>query len=558
MSNRSLARLVPLITLVVLFVLSMGGAAPALGASFTVDATHDAVDASPGDGVCADAGGACTLRAAVMETNALAEADEISLPPGTYVLSIAGAGEDAGATGDLDVTDDLTLTAPVIVNGASEPSAVVDGGGLDRVLQITSGAAATISGVTIRNGRPEAGGGGIANDGSLVLSIVAVTDNRSIFGAGIHNRGALTLTHSNIRRNIAIPSPPISFPGGGGILNEANLAIDDSTVADNQADDGGGISSSGALALTRVTVSGNTASGEAPHGIAGGGRGGGIISFAGSITAENVTISGNEAAALDGLSGGSGGLGGGIFGGAAGNWSLINVTIAENFASSLPGASQPEDEGEGGGILYLGGGEVSLRNTIVARNQATRGGDCSGPITSLGHNLDSDGTCSLTGPGDISNADPLIAPLADNGGPTQTHALIQGGCPTDACIVPSPAIDAGDAAACPGTDQRGEPRPFDGDGDGVSECDVGAYEVQEPPLTCTGPCGPIPTSPTPTPSPATSAPTPTAALPSTLPSTGGDASAPKGIPLVLAAAAIVVAGSAVWRVRRGRKSSADR
>ena len=77
----------------------MGDAAPAQGASFTVDATHDAVDASPGDGVCADAGGACTLRAAVMETNALAGADEISLPPGTYVLSIPGAGEDADGDG---------------------------------------------------------------------------------------------------------------------------------------------------------------------------------------------------------------------------------------------------------------------------------------------------------------------------------------------------------------------------------------------------------------------------------------------------------------------------
>ena len=86
MSNRSLARLAPLMILLALAVLSAGGAAPALGASFTVDATHDAVDASPGDGVCADSGGACTLRAAVMETNALAGADAISLPPGTYVL----------------------------------------------------------------------------------------------------------------------------------------------------------------------------------------------------------------------------------------------------------------------------------------------------------------------------------------------------------------------------------------------------------------------------------------------------------------------------------------
>ena len=110
----------------------LGSSSPVLGASFTVDATHDAVDASPGDGVCADAGGACTLRAAVMETNALPGADEISLPTGTYALSIPGAGEDASATGDLDINSDLTITAPVIVNGAAEPGATVDGAGLDR------------------------------------------------------------------------------------------------------------------------------------------------------------------------------------------------------------------------------------------------------------------------------------------------------------------------------------------------------------------------------------------------------------------------------------------
>ena len=110
MSHRpSLASLLPLVPLIALVALAADGASPAQGASFTVDATHDAVDAAPGDGVCADAGGACTLRAAVMETNALPGADEISLPGGTYVLSIPGADEDAAATGDLDIVDDLMI-----------------------------------------------------------------------------------------------------------------------------------------------------------------------------------------------------------------------------------------------------------------------------------------------------------------------------------------------------------------------------------------------------------------------------------------------------------------
>jgi len=90
----------------------------------------------------------------------------------------------------------------------------------------------------------------------------------------------------------------------------------------------------------------------------------------------------------------------------------------------------------------------------VANSQS--GGDCAGdPITSLGHNLDSDGTCGLTGPGDLFNIDPMLGPLQDN-------------------------------ADCPATDQRGEPRPQDGDGDGQPICDIGAFELEEEVVTVPG------------------------------------------------------------------------
>ena len=81
-------------------------------ATFTVNSTGDATDANPGDGVAETApdNGVCTLRAAIQEANALAGADTINLPAGTYTLSIAGANEDAAATGDLDITDNLTIT----------------------------------------------------------------------------------------------------------------------------------------------------------------------------------------------------------------------------------------------------------------------------------------------------------------------------------------------------------------------------------------------------------------------------------------------------------------
>ena len=90
-------------------ILLLGMAASSRSAIFAVDSVADLVDASPGDGTCADAGGDCTLRAAIMEANALAGADEIDVPAGGYLLNLAGTCEDLSATGDLDITDDLTI-----------------------------------------------------------------------------------------------------------------------------------------------------------------------------------------------------------------------------------------------------------------------------------------------------------------------------------------------------------------------------------------------------------------------------------------------------------------
>ena len=102
--------------------------ASAWGAAFVVNDLADAVDVAPGNGACATARGTCTLRAAVQETNALAGADQIALAVGVQELTIGGAGEDAGATGDLDITDDLTIA------GANSYLSVIDANGIDRVL----------------------------------------------------------------------------------------------------------------------------------------------------------------------------------------------------------------------------------------------------------------------------------------------------------------------------------------------------------------------------------------------------------------------------------------
>ena len=159
---------------------------------------------------------------------------------------------------------------------------------------------------------------------------------------------------------------------------------------------------------------------------------------------------------------------------------LTNSTITGNAGHSTSGGTR------GGGIWIISG-TVGGTNTIIANNPT--GGDCDGAIISLGHNLDSDGTCGLSADGDISEEDPLLESLRDNGGPTFTHALRER----------SPAIDAGDDLSAAAADQRGVARP-----QGAAS-DIGAYESQ---LTA---------APTPTPTPP--APTPTAtltAVPSTL------------------------------------------
>jgi hypothetical protein len=193
----------------------------------------------------------------------------------------------------------------------------------------------------------------------------------------------------------------------------------------------------------------------------------------GALAMTNVTISGNSAAATCG----------GIFvrdGSAAGTPSVdaINLTLTANTA-------------QGGSGVELQSGALRLKNAIVAHN--TGGTDChqtTTPITSLGFNLDSGTSCGFNSPSDQKNADPKLGPLASNSGPTLTHALLPA----------SPAIDTGDPNVCPATDQRGIARPQDGDGNPPASCDVGAFEAPantRPPTTSCSPRPPVRVTSTP-------------------------------------------------------------
>ncbi len=332
--------------------------------------------------------------------------------------------------------NDLTLTNSTV----SGNTAGTGGGGIFirwGYLTLTSSA---VSGNT---------GGGIRNVGGFAtLTSSTVSGNTGLHGGGIFNWGGyLTLTNSTVSGNDART--------GGGIRNRGRgttTILTNTTVNENTAEkDGGGIRISGGyLTLTNSTVSGNVAYNE----------GGGIhmtahLFYDSTVTVTNSTVSGNTA---------------GVRGGGIANvgrfsptphgatFAFTNSTVSGNIASSY-----------GGGIHNSSPwiSQTTLTNMIVADNSAPTDANCNGDdATSLGYNLADDASCGFFATGDLVVADAMLGPLADNGGPTETHDLLPG----------SPAIDAG-SADCPppATDQRGVARPQG------AACDIGAVEfVPEP------------------------------------------------------------------------------
>lgn len=229
-------------------VLLLGAGRLAGAATFTVDSTADAVDAVL-DGTCASAAGACTLRAAVQEANATAGPDTIVLPAGTYLLTIAGTGEDRAATGDLDVIDDLTIT------GAGAATTLIDGNSIDRVLDVIGTAALAVSGVTVQNGSAAQGGGLHAVTGTLSLTDVVVRGNHASVGGGLF-AGNATLTRCTVSGNST------EITGGGIASTTGTMTIDHTTISGNTGTlylGGGGVATTGDAVLTvrDTTISGN-------------------------------------------------------------------------------------------------------------------------------------------------------------------------------------------------------------------------------------------------------------------------------------------------------------
>ena len=214
------------------FLLFVFLAPPSFAATFTVDSTTDAVDANIGDGSCATAANECTLRAAIQEANSDAVADIINVPAGLFELTLAGIGENAAATGDLDILQ------PVSVIGAGKGETKIDGQGMDRVFHTTGNIDVTLQDLTVQNGSvPLDFGGGIYTQtigtASLTLTNVHFKGNVAQDGGAVVHVGPLTITGSMFSLNDATDA------NGGAILHAGvgKLSISSSNFSNNRAGD---------------------------------------------------------------------------------------------------------------------------------------------------------------------------------------------------------------------------------------------------------------------------------------------------------------------------------
>ncbi|MEO6688368.1 MAG: choice-of-anchor Q domain-containing protein [Dokdonella sp.] len=398
--------------------------------------------------------------AAFVRAHPRAQSRHVAIPTGGVTLPVLNCADDSSAgslrtvvaaAGDGDTVDlsalvcsSITLTQGAIstavpnltLQGPTAAALTIDGGNAGRVLDHEGAGTFTVDHLTIRHGQfPGTAsptlGGCIYTAGDIHLTNATVSDcsvgSGSIngFGAGVGAYGGATLVNATISN-----SAPSANGGALAAINNA-VSLESSTVSGNSGVRAAGIYSVyGPIAVNNSTISGNNATG----------LGGGIYSYGGNITVSNSTISGNTAAAQ----------GGGIASYYA--LSLHNSTVAFNTASV-------------GGGIYMFSVDGEAVSSIVSNNTSTTGANDfgGGPVAITGSNnviMSSDNTT----PGDTLTADPGLVALANNGGPTQTHALGSG----------SNAIDTGLNPDSLAFDQRGTGfvRTF-----GVAT-DIGAFEVQ--------------------------------------------------------------------------------
>ncbi len=350
-----------------------------------------------------------------------------------------------GLTGTIVLmTGELAITKLLTIAGPGADVLTVSGNHASRVFNIGATFTVDISGMTIADsGVSNAAGGGILNSGALTVTNSNLRGNRATSGGGIYNEGTLTVTGSTLSGNNGF--------AGGGIANAGSgtVIVTNSTLSGNSQGGGAGgaIYNAGTLTVTGSTLSGNSAS-----------AGGGIVN-SGTLTVTNSTLSGNIA----------GFDGGGIITSSQGTVTLTSSTISGNTANG-------HMFGDGGGGIFNNYGRLHTSNTIIAGNSSSATGpDLFGDLGSEGYNLIGN---NQEGSGFVASdlvgtpfapIDPLLGPLQDNGGLTQTMALLAG----------SPALNAGDPGQLGVPDQRGVVRTV-----GVN---IGAYQASATAFVLTAP-----------------------------------------------------------------------
>ena len=459
---------------------------------YTVTKTDDTMD-----GVCSEAD--CSLREAVQNANACSGHQTVHLPAGSYHLTRTGADEDAANSGDLDITDDLTIL------GEGAPSVHGDG---DRSFQIFSPAVVEMelimvvdgeailgagilneSELTLRDftcnfntasmppgGMGDARGGCIFNGGTLVIENGHFLENAARLGGAIYtfDNTTLQITGGTMAGNQAedhggalwvSPGAEVEIKQGdlrmnsagikgGAVWNNGNLTVTDTVFTENEAmNSGGGLYTwqAGSSTLYRTWFDANVAD-----------EGGAVFNQNGMVHCYQCSVTDNVAA---------GSWGGGFFNnGASAGLRLSNTTVSQNISVSggagiyntgnllLEFSTVAHNSPEG--IHIASGAERKIRSSILADNP---GGNCGGPaLDSLGYNIESGGGCGLAGLDDLPGTDPHLQPLAMNGGIGPSHLPGTG----------SPALDTGDPDRCIEYDQRDITRPQN------LVCDRGAVEIE--------------------------------------------------------------------------------
>ena len=342
--------------------------------------------------------GQTSLREAIGYANSKASTDTISFA------------DNVRGTLKLGGTPLPVLSGDATIRGPGAGALFIDGAGKSRLLEVARGYVVTVSGLTLRGGQTDDLGGAMLNKGTLTLDQVVGTSNSAREGGAIYNAGGV-------------------------------LSVRASTLSGNSAGEGGAITNNGgALSIENSTLSGNTSGSSA----------GAISNNGGTSTLTNSTLSGNVALGGSELYNGGGAID--SFGGNA----RVSLNFCTVSANSAPNVAAQTRAG-----IWVEGGILAAANSILGGNGAQDIEIDGGTFNSGGYNLiGSAGTASATST-DLTGANANLGPLDDNGGPTQTRALLAG----------SAAIDAADPNFRIGNDQRGIARPQG------RAADIGAFEA---------------------------------------------------------------------------------